>query len=146
MNHINYMEKTRHGTASFPIEYYYVDKTHPRYIMTAHWHPEFEIIRVLSGSFTVYLNNTEFNLKKDDVLLMECGCLHRGQPTECVYECIVVDLKMLLPKNDGIIEHYIFQMINSRVNIKSTLSPKECELYKTLTELFALMSNPKPYY
>ena len=73
MNHIIYIEKTRHGTAAFPIEYYYVDKMHPRYVMTTHWHPEFEIIRVLSGNFTVYLNNTEFNLKKDDILLMECG-------------------------------------------------------------------------
>lgn len=146
MNNINYMEKARHGTASFPIEYYYVDKTHPRYIMTAHWHPEFEIIRVLSGSLTIYLNNTEFNLKKDDILIMERGCLHRGQPKECIYECIVVDLKMLLTKNDSIIEHYIFQIINSRFNVKNTLPPKECELYKILTELFVLMSDPKPYY
>jgi len=146
MNPINYMEKSRHGTASLPIAYYYVDKSHPRYVMVAHWHPEFEIIRILSGSFTLYLNNTEFNLKKDDILLMGCGCLHRGQPTDCVYECIVVDLKMLLTKTDGVIEQYIFQIINSQINSKNALSSKECELYKTLTELFVLMSNPKPYY
>ncbi|MBQ3562288.1 MAG: helix-turn-helix transcriptional regulator [Clostridia bacterium] len=149
MNHINYMEyleKTRHGTALFPIEYYYVDKTHPRYIMTAHWHQKFEIIHILSGSFTIYLNNTKVNLNKDDILFVECGCLHRGEPTDCVYECIVVDLKMLLTKNNSIVEHYILQITNSQVSIKNALIPKECELYKTLTELFVLMRAPKAYY
>ncbi len=146
MNYINYIEKRKHGTATFPIEYYYVDKTHPRYVMNAHWHREFEIMRVLSGSFTVYLNNTEYTLKKDDILLMECGCLHRGQPTECVYECIVVDLNMLLPQQDGLAKQFISQMINSQVNIESILSPKDSDLYHTATELFSFMRSAKPYY
>lgn len=149
MNHINYMEyleKTRHGTALFPIEYYYVDKTHPRYIMTAHWHQKFEIIHILSGSLTIYLNNTKVNLNKDDILFVECGCLHRGEPTDCVYECIVVDLKMLLTKNDSITNHYIFQITDSQVSIENIFIPKECELYKTLTELFVLMNNTGSYY
>ena len=146
MNYINYMEKRKHGTATFPIQYYYVDKTHPRYVMNAHWHREFEIMRILSGNFTVYLNNTEFNLKKDDIFFMGCGCLHRGQPTECVYECIVVDLKMLLPQQDDIVERYISQIINSQLNIKSVLSPQDCDLYHTATELFVSMSSAKPYY
>ncbi len=146
MNDINYIEKRKHGTATFPIQYYYVDKTHPRYVMSEHWHREFEIVRVLSGSFTVCLNNVEYNLKKDDVLFVECGCLHRGQPAECVYECIVVDLNMLLPRQDVLAKQYITQIINSRVNIKRNLSHKDCDLYYTVTQLFALMNSSKPYY
>lgn len=146
MNHINYMEKRKHGTAAFPIQYYYVDKTHPRYVMNAHWHREFEIIRILSGSFTVYLNNTEFTLKQNDILFIGCGCLHRGQPMECIYECIVVDLKMLLPQQTDLVEQYISQIINSQINIKSILSPEESDLYHTATELFVLMNSAKPYY
>lgn len=146
MDYTNYMEKIKHGTATFPIQYYYVDKTHPRYVMNAHWHREFEIIRILSGSLTVYLNNTEFNLKKDDILFMGCGCLHRGKPTECVYECIVVDLKMLLSQKNDLVEQYISPLINSQVNIKGILSLGECDLYHTATELFVSMSRAKPYY
>lgn len=146
MNYINYMEKRKHGTAAFPIQYYYIDKTHPRYDMTAHWHREFEIMRILSGSFTVYLNNTEYNLKKDDILLIECGCLHRGKPTACVYECIVADLNMLLPQQDNLAKQYIAQIINSKVNIQSILSAKDGDLYHTATELFDSMNRPKPYY
>lgn len=146
MNDINYLEKRKHGTTTFPIQYYYVDKTHPRYVMDVHWHREFEIMRILSGNFTVYLNNTQVNLKKDDILFIECGCLHRGQPTECIYECIVVDLKMLLPQQADLVERYISQIINSQINIKSVLSPEESDLYHTATELFVSMSSAKPYY
>ncbi len=146
MNHINYMEKRKHGTATFPIQYYYVDKTYPRYVMNAHWHREFEIIRVLSGNFTVYLNNTEFNLKKDDIFFIGCGCLHRGQPTDCVYECIVVDLKMLLPQQDILAKQHISQIINSQVNVENFLPSKDCDILHTATELFVSMSNAKPYY
>lgn len=119
MDYINYIEKRKHGSAAFPIQYYYVDNTHPRYAMNAHWHQEFEIIRVLSGNFTVCLNNEELALTQGDILFVGCGCLHRGQPTDCVYECIVVDLKMLLTKNDGITNRYISQITNSEVSIKT---------------------------
>ncbi len=146
MDYTSYMEKRKHGTATFPIQYYYVDKTHPRYVMNAHWHREFEIMRILSGSFTVYLNNTKMNLKKDDILFIGCGCLHRGQPTECVYECIVVDLKMLLPRENHLVERYISQLINSQVNIKGILSPPMGDLYHTAAELFVSMSSARPYY
>ena len=146
MNYISYIEKRKHGTAAFPMQYYYVDKTHPRYVMNAHWHREFEIVRILSGSFTVCLNNIEYNLEKDDILFIECGCLHRGEPSECVYECIVVDLNMLLPRQDDRAKQYIAQIINSRVNIKRNLSPKDTDLYNTIEELFALMNSAKPYY
>lgn len=146
MDYINYMEKRKHGTAAFPIQYYYVDSTHPRYVMNAHWHREFELIRILSGSFIAYLNNEEINLKKGDILLVGCGCLHRGQPSNCVYECIDVDLKMILPQQDTRIGGYISQITNSKVNIKGVISKSDYELYNTATNLFACIGAAKPYY
>ena len=143
---MDYLEKRKHGTAAFPIEYYYVDKKHPRYVMNAHWHREFEIVHILSGSFTAYVNNTEFHLQPGDILFIGCGCLHRGQPTDCVYECIVVDLKMLLPRQGELAEQYISQIVNSQVNITSRLSSEDCDLHHTANQLFRTMGNPKPYY
>lgn len=146
MDYMNYMEKRKHGTAAFPIEYYYVDKAHPRYVMHAHWHREFEMIRILSGTFTVYLNNVEIPLQKDDIVFVECGCLHRGQPNDCVYECVVVDLNMLLPQQDGPAKPFISPMIQSKVTVKSVLSPKDGDVYHTATALFTAMNSTKPYY
>ena len=146
MSYIDYIEKINHGIAAFPIQYYYVDKTHPRYVMNAHWHREFEIIRVLSGEFTVYLNNTAHNLVENDIMFVECGCLHRGQPTECVYECIVVDLKMLSPRRDDLVDRYISQIVNSNVSIKNIISREDRNLHRTASDLFASMNAAKPYY
>jgi AraC-like DNA-binding protein len=146
MDYISYLEKRKHGIAAFPIQYYFVDDTHPRYVMNAHWHREFEIIRILSGSFTAYLNNTEIYLEQGDVLFVECNCLHRGQPHNCVYECIVVDLKMLSTQKSGIIDQYISEILNSKINIKNIVSKSDCELYQTVNELFVALNNEKPYY
>lgn len=146
MDYNNYIEKRKHGTATFPIQYYYVDKTHPRYVMNAHWHREFEIIHILSGTLTIYLNDTEISLQNNDILFIKCGCLHHGEPTDCVYECIVVDLKMLLPQQNDIVERYISQIINSKIDIKNILSPNEYDLYNTAIKLFDSVSGEKPYY
>ena len=48
MQYINYRENRRRGTADFPLEYYHVTASHPQYVMSFHWHVEFELIRILS--------------------------------------------------------------------------------------------------
>ncbi len=93
MNQQSYLETRRHGSPGFPMAYYLLDATHPRYVMEAHWHMEMECIRVLEGSFSAYLNNQLYTLAKGDILLVECGCLHRGEPSNgCVYDCVVFSL------------------------------------------------------
>ncbi|MBE6767953.1 MAG: helix-turn-helix domain-containing protein [Ruminococcaceae bacterium] len=85
-----YLEARRHGTSDFPMAHYHLDATHPRYVMEAHWHMAMECIRVLRGSFSAYLNNQRYLLTAGDILLVECGCLHRGEPAAgCVYDCLV---------------------------------------------------------
>lgn len=146
MNHIDYIEKEKHGTAVFPIQYYYVDKTHSRYTMNAHWHREFEFLRVLSGNLTVYLDNKEFALKSGDILLINCACLHRAQPLDCVYECIVVDLTMLLHPQNHIVNLNFLQIINSHVNIENVISANHHDLYNAIVDLFSTLSREEPYY
>lgn len=46
---MSYNELKQHGTEDFPIELYHIEKEHARYEMSAHWHSEIELIRVLSG-------------------------------------------------------------------------------------------------
>ena len=57
---IDYLDKKRHGTAEFPIEYYYVNSNHPRYQMAFHWHNEWEIVRILDGSMQFYLDDAQY--------------------------------------------------------------------------------------
>lgn len=85
------LDQTHHGTAAFPAEYYYVDSHHSRYQMPFHWHREWEILRVLSGTIHIHLDGEEYCATAGDILLIRGGTLHGGAPVDCVYECFVFD-------------------------------------------------------
>lgn len=146
MKHAEYVEKKRHGSPDFPIEYYYLDKEQPQYIMPPHWHKEFEIIRVLKGTFAVHLNNTEYLLQEGDILFVEGGCLHRGEPQNGVYECLVFDPAMLKRQQNDVAEKYISPIVQATVGINRLSSPCDCEMQDTVAALFTAMRERQPYY
>lgn len=100
MHAFTHLDQTRHGTPSFPAEYYYVDSRHPRYQMPFHWHNEWEILRVLAGEFRMYLDEEEYCAHTGDIFLIRGGMLHGGTPSDCTYECFVFDLYGLFRSMD----------------------------------------------
>lgn len=92
MHAFSSLDRTQHGTLEFPVEYYYVDRQHPRYQMPFHWHKEWEILRVLDGSLQISLENEQYAMSRGDILLIRGGVLHGGEPKNCIYECLVFDL------------------------------------------------------
>lgn len=56
MHDLDHNEDRPRGTYEFPFEFHHIDHTHPRYVMSYHWHVEYEIIRILEGSLTVTLD------------------------------------------------------------------------------------------
>lgn len=92
MHALTQLDKKQHGTLEFPVEYYYVDCKHPRYQMPFHWHNEWELLRVLDGTFQICVDDDKYSLHAGDILLMHGGMLHGGQPNDGVYECLVFDL------------------------------------------------------
>ena len=105
MHSFMFHEKKQHGTVLFPAEYYYLDSTHPRYHMSFHWHKEWELIRVISGSFTAHIDEVEYTAVPGDVLLIRDSMLHGGTPADCVYECLVFDLHGLFRSSEIIKKH-----------------------------------------
>lgn len=92
MHYLAYNEGKQHGTPEFPVAYYFVNEEHPSYNMPFHWHKEWEIIRVLKGSFPLYIEGEEYLAKEGDLLLLSEGVLHGGTPENCIYECFNFDL------------------------------------------------------
>lgn len=90
-----YNELKQRGTADFPIEYHYVDKHHTRYEMSAHWHSELEIIRILQGELKVRLNNQNFTARVGDVVFVNPETVHAASPINCVYECLIFHIDFL---------------------------------------------------
>lgn len=91
MNFSDYQELKSRGSFDFPIELHHVDKEHPRYQMPLHWHMEYEIIRVLSGSLKLTQNEETIVLNTGDASIIQDGVLHSAVAYDCVYECIVFD-------------------------------------------------------
>ena len=92
MQLIGYREQRPRGTPEFPVAYYFVDEKHPRYQMPAHFHDEWELVRVVSGRLTMWQDEEEYVAQAGDVLLVPGGVLHSHAPEHCVYQCLVFDL------------------------------------------------------
>lgn len=99
MKYLAIHESKPRGTFDFPIEFHYVDPAHPRYLMPFHWHMEYELILVLSGSFTLSLGTETTELHKGDAAFIPDGVIHGGTPHGCVYECLVFDCTRFLQGN-----------------------------------------------
>ena len=56
MHDLDRNEDRPRGTYDFPFEFHHIEQNHPRYVMSYHWHVEYEIIRILEGSLTVALD------------------------------------------------------------------------------------------
>ena len=100
MHGLDQNEDRPRGTYQFPFEFHHIDSSHPRYEMSYHWHMEYEIMRILSGSFTVTLDEKSFTAKAGDVIFVNSGILHCGIPDNgCVYQCIVFDINTFIKQN-----------------------------------------------
>ena len=96
MKYIAYKEERKHGTFDFPIEFYHVTPTHPRYEMSYHWHIEYELIRILRGELLMTISEDEFTAGEGDIVFIKGGLLHGGIPRNCLYECLVFNLDSLI--------------------------------------------------
>lgn len=109
---MSYNELKQHGTADFPIGLYRIDHTHPKYEMSHHWHTEHEMIRVLSGTLHITLNNRAITAAAGDLLYVNSEVVHGASPDHCVYECIVFSPHYLsMPQSDffdGLLGHTLY--------------------------------------
>jgi len=146
MNYLELIEKKSHGTPNFPIEYYYIDKSHPRYVMNAHWHKEFEIVRVLEGGLCVHINNAKYDLERGEAIFAEGGCLISAYPENCIYECIVFDAAMLKRLQMSDSEKYFFDGLSSKFSFKNFFDKSDEEILFAIDSLFKSLSEPRELF
>ncbi len=89
MKKVYYHEKIKRGSSDFPASIYCIDESHPKYNMIAHWHNDFEIIRVLKGRLELNLNGNIMAADEGTGVFIPCNIMHSAEPFECEYECIV---------------------------------------------------------
>lgn len=140
MKYFDYKEKKTHGTFDFPIAFYHVTPNHPRYDMPYHWHTECEIIRILDGEFELTINNEKFLATKGDIVFIHDGMFHGGTPHNCIYECVVFDMNILLKQNHVCTKH-IQNIVNQKKIIYPLLSKHSKKVKSCCNTLFESIKN-----
>ncbi|MDO4649052.1 MAG: AraC family transcriptional regulator [Eubacteriales bacterium] len=145
MHDLDRNEDRLRGTYDFPFEFHHIDKTHPRYVMSYHWHVEYELIRVIEGNFTVTLDEKTFRTTKGDVIFVNSGVLHAGIPEQCVYECIVFDMNAFLKANPACAE-YMQRVIHQELMIFPHFTSEQSEILSCVSAIFEAMSQKPDGY
>ncbi len=135
MHYYYYNEKKKHGTEDFPVDYYFVDRTHHSYNMPFHWHKEWELIHILEGELLLSVDGKEYKASAGDVLLLREGMLHGGAPDNCVYECLDFYLHGLFI-NALSIKKYL-ALFYRHVYLPTVYFPASSEVCNIVEELFS---------
>ena len=138
MQFLDYNENKQRGTYEFPFEFHHVDQYHPQYIMSYHWHMEFELIRILKGEFKITINEEEIKAYEGDFLFISGSTLHAGIPYACVYECIVFDLNAFSKYNTQV-QKMIQDIIDQKISIFHHFSKSQKELHQVVWTVFDAM-------
>ena len=145
MRFFDYKEDKQHGTFDFPIEFYHVTPDHSRYNMPYHWHTEYEIIRILKGELLLFIDGEKVLANQGDIIFLHDCVFHGGTPNDCIYECIVFDMRLLLNKNN-ICTKQIQDIINHKKLIMNKLPNNNDKLNSCCNYLFESMKSKKTGY
>lgn len=144
MRYLEYREQRTHHTQGFPFAYYHITSAHPRYNMVYHWHPEYELVRVIEGSLQMRLDSTTITAEAGDVLLITDGMLHGGMPENCIYECIVFDMQTMFPP--ALCDEDMRRILQHKRTLRS-LFTKEMSPYRHAVKMFeAMKQRTKGYH
>ena len=137
MRYIDLKETQSHGTIGFPFAHYDVNYKHPRYQMLHHWHPEFEIVRILSGELYLQVDDAEFLGKTGDSFFIPGGMIHSAVPNHCHYECIVFNMEFFLKEKRADYKYLLsfiqYQRI-LQIHYQADAYPEVHRLFERLSE------------
>ena len=145
MHDLDRNENRKRGTYEFPFEFHHIDSTHPRYVMSYHWHVEYELMRILKGTLTVTLDEKSFTATAGDIIFVHSGILHSGMPDDCVYQCLVFDGNAFL-KHNSVCAGYMQKIIHQEILVYHHFTDESKDICETVNSIFDSMWQNQPGY
>lgn len=142
MKEVAFREQKQHGSLDFPIAYYRVDESYEQYIMPLHWHRELEIVLVRSGRLHIFLNNAGYEMGAGDILFIGSGVLHRAEPEDCLYECVVFDPNLLGRR----LQEHVLPLLSGESVIRPFFPAQSGPVSDAVAELCRQMAGKEPHY
>lgn len=140
MNSLKYHETKQRGSPSFPLDYHFVDQSHCRYEMPYHWHEELELMRVIRGQFRLHAGGETHLLRAGDAACIAPGLLHGGVPEACEYECVVVDLRLLM-RGDDLGKRYIGDLMDGHIAVAPFFAASSTLVTQAIAPMFEALRN-----
>lgn len=125
-----YLEKTRHGSAMFPVEYYYCVYPAGLAGLPVHWHEEFEITSVKKGNCTYMIDLSPCPVQEGDFLFLPSGVLHgipEGKTRFLETDSIVFHPEILGSRKDICQARYVSPVEEGEVRFPPVIRGKAAE-------------------
>lgn len=103
--------------------------------MPYHWHEEVELLHVIRGRFRLNLGGKAYLLGQGDTAYIASGLLHGGTPEACEYECVVLDLRLLM-RSDDLGRRHIGDLMDGHVAVAPLLGAESDLARQTLLPMF----------
>lgn len=136
-------EKKQHGSKLIPYSYYEGDIPRGFPGVQMHWHSEFEINYILSGSGEFICGDEKFVANAGDIVILPPNMLHAINPYEKenqIYHTLVFSPDMLgASENDRCTVEYISPFVNEQFGLNVHISgehPAYGEMKKIVDSLF----------
>ena len=137
-------ETAPRGTRGYPFKKLVFEVAKERMNIISHWHPEFEILFVRKGGFTVSIGGNEFEAEEGDIFLVSPDTLHSvsgGEGKKKDYDALLFfpSLFSFAEKND-LQEKIITPLVTHRIALPERIS-KSDGCYEALFPLVERVSS-----
>lgn len=119
-------ESQQRGTVLFPLQYNYCNTANPFYDLWLHWHTEFELIHIVSGSYCMFINDHEVTLNEGDLCIVPGKVVHGDAPEkgQAKYESAVFDIE-LMRLHGFSPDSFISEIVNGIISIDNVYRQNE---------------------
>lgn len=124
-NSPRYKEQATHGTLSFPLGFYEVDRSAPWSGVGHHWHEEVEILYFRKGAGTLYVNMESCAIEEEGLYFINAGELHAVTPSSpCEEYAILFHPRMLnFDTYDVSQDHLLQPLSKGELSLPRSLRP-----------------------
>ncbi len=136
---LDYNEQVASELLNIPLSFHHIDENHPFYQMPLHWHKACEIVRVIRGQLTVYMDDDVVHAQEDEIVFINQEIIHGYDPKNCTYEVIDFDSNALLLRT-SLCKNILHTFANNKIRIIPFHPIKNADLYDISNRLFRLAS------
>lgn len=138
------MESQQRGTVLFPLQYNYCNTENPFYDLWLHWHTEFEIIHIVSGSYGIFINDHEEVLNEGDICLLPGKIVHGDAPEKgkSKYESAVFDIE-LMRLHGFSPDAFISEIVNGTIDVDNVFRADQKDIARIGESFFETLRDQK---